>query len=495
MLVVGLWGITRQDTMWRDEAATWQASRRSLPDLWHLLHHADVVHGLYYFLMHGVFALFGDSLLALRLPSVLAMAGAAAFVARIGAQRGCPATGLCAGITFALLPAVQNYAQEGRSYALVTLGIACGTWLLVGLLDRPGRSLRWGTYAGVVLVTGWLNWFALLVLPAHAVAVLCARPGRAAVARWALSSAVAVAGTLPLILRSQDQSGQVSWIKPLTPGSLTVPALMVVGGVVCAVCGASGGRGRSAREGRAGGGGSGALGQSGVFRVSGASGMFGVSGARGVALWGVGLPLLAFPQAALLAVSLVKPLYVDRYVLFSYLGLALLIGAAAARAYRALVRPGVAAAVVVVALGCVLLPAELGHRGPHSRIDDVIAPANVVAATARPGDGVLYIPAARRDTALVAPAKFAGLDDVALLQSPADSGTLKGVEKEPARIARAVAAQRRVILVTDATGVSTNEGDRAKRRALDTHFVCVSDTRVHGRRVAVYEHRRGQHAH
>ncbi|MCX5388079.1 glycosyltransferase family 39 protein [Streptomyces sp. NBC_00083] len=463
MLGVGLWGITRQETMWRDEAATWQASQRSVPELWHLVQHVDVVHGLYYLLMHGVFAVFGDSLPVLRLPSVLAMAGAAAFVARIGAQRGGAATGLCAGFALALVPAVQNYAQEGRSYALVTLGAACGTWLLVGLLERPGRAVRWAAYAGVVLVAAWLNWFALLLLPAHAVAVLCARPGRAVVVRWTLASAVAVAGTLPLILRSRDQSVQVSWIKPLTPGSLTVPALMVVGGVVCAWvsrtrAGGDQDRKRDRGQGR-------------------------------VSLAAVALPLLALPQAALLTVSLAKPLYVDRYILFSHLGLALLIGAAAARGCRALARPGVAVAVCVGALGFVLLPVELGQRGPASRVDDVIAPANLVADAARAGDGVLFIPAARRDTALVAPAKFAGLHDVALLQSPVESGTLKGVEKDPADIAAGVAAHRRVLLVTDAEGGSTREADRAKRRALDAYFVCVADTRVHGRRVAVYERR------
>ncbi|MEU9098699.1 glycosyltransferase family 39 protein [Streptomyces sp. NPDC048361] len=428
------------------------------------MQHVDSVHGLYYLLMHGVFGLFGDSLVVLRLPSVVAMAGAAAFVARIGAQWGGSATGLCAGVALALIPAVQNYAQEGRSYALVTLGAACGTWLLTGLLERPGRAVRWMAYAGVVLVTAWLNWFALLLLPAHAVAVVCARPGRAVVVRWAAASAVAVTGTLPLILRSRDQSVQVSWIAPLTPGSLTVPALMIVGGVACAWVG-------RARAGRGA-----------VREPRGAAG-------GGVSLGVVALPLLAVPQVVLLAVSLVKPLYVDRYVLFSHLGLALLIGAAVARAYRAVARPGVAVAVWVIALGLVLLPAGLGQRGPGSRIDDVIAPANVVASTAHDGDGVLFVPAARRDTALVAPEKFARLVDVALLETPVESGTLKGVEKDPARIAGAVAAQRRVILVTDAAGFSTTEGDRAKRSALDAYFVCVSDTRVHGRRVAVYEHR------
>lgn len=95
-LLLGLWGITREDSMWRDEAATWQVAHRSIPEMWHLLDTAEVVHGLYYLFAHGIFAVFGDSLLALRLPSVLAMAGAAAVITLLGARLADPCTGLAA---------------------------------------------------------------------------------------------------------------------------------------------------------------------------------------------------------------------------------------------------------------------------------------------------------------------------------------------------------------------------------------------------------------
>jgi mannosyltransferase len=47
-----------------------------------------------------------------------------------------------------------------------------------------------------------------------------------------------------------------------------------------------------------------------------------------LSLAAVALPLLAVPQIGLIGLSLAKPLFLDRYVLFSMLGLALLIGAA-----------------------------------------------------------------------------------------------------------------------------------------------------------------------
>ena len=52
-------------------------------------------------------------------------------------------------------------------------------------------------------------------------------------------------------------------------------------------------------------------------------------------------------------------------------------------------------------------------------------------------------------------------------------------------------AQRRILLVTDATQVARQtkgERDRMKIEVLSTYFALVSDEQVRGRRVAVYEH-------
>lgn len=96
-LALGLWGLSRQHTVWRDEAATWQVARRSAADIWHMLGQVDVVHGFYYLLMHGLFECFGPGTTTLRLPSVLAMAVAAACVTVIGRRLAGVWAGLGAG--------------------------------------------------------------------------------------------------------------------------------------------------------------------------------------------------------------------------------------------------------------------------------------------------------------------------------------------------------------------------------------------------------------
>ncbi|MYS17804.1 glycosyltransferase family 39 protein, partial [Streptomyces sp. SID4982] len=141
---LGLWGLTRRGSMWRDESVTYQVAHRTPGELLELLGRIDAVHGLYYLLMHGVFALWDGGLLALRLPSVLATALAAAGVGALGTRLAGPRPGLLAGVLFALLPAIQWYAQEGRSYALVTAGVVWATYLLV----RGLRSAAPGWWAG-----------------------------------------------------------------------------------------------------------------------------------------------------------------------------------------------------------------------------------------------------------------------------------------------------------------------------------------------------------
>jgi mannosyltransferase len=212
-------------------------------------------------------------------------------------------------------------------------------------------------------------------------------------------------------------------------------------------------------------------------------------------LTALALPLLVLPPLLLLAVSLAHPVYLSRYVLFSYLGLALLIGAALrALAYRLRMPPRrlIVAVMALALLG--LLPVELSLHSAASRVDDVLSTAKMVAAVHEAGDGVLYIPAARRDTALVSPAEFTGIQDLALVRGPLESGTLNGVEGTPKQIADAMLAVHRIVVVSDESAPSAPTiRDRAKQRVLQAYFVRCSETNEHGRRVTVYQRRRTRH--
>ena len=156
---------------WRDEAATLAAVQRPFGDMIRMLGNVDAVHGAYYFLAWVIVRLFGSGELALRLPSAIAMAVAAGFVAALGRRIVSPQAGLAAGILFALVPDITLYGTDARSYALVTAMAAVASYVLVRALGAAhGHQRRWWVGYGVsVAVLGILNIFGLLLVAAHAV--------------------------------------------------------------------------------------------------------------------------------------------------------------------------------------------------------------------------------------------------------------------------------------------------------------------------------------
>ncbi|MHB9861326.1 glycosyltransferase family 39 protein [Streptomyces sp. YIM S03343] len=301
MLVLGLWGLDRGG-IWRDEAVTFQVARRSVPQIWRLLHVVDAVHGLYYLFMHAVLAVRADEVL-LRLPSVCAAALTAGLVAALGTRLARPRVGLWAGLLYAVTPMSGHYAQEGRSYALVAAGVTGATLLLVRAVTTGGRS--WWAYGGVVGVTCWLHEFAVLLLLAHAVTLALARAPWRVWRGWAPAAGVVVVALVPVVLVSRAQSAQLAWLRE--PGTDSAEWL--------------------ARE---------FLGQSdGIYRTCLALAVLGASrtlGRRGEPTGaGVALPLLLVPPATLMAASLLTPLYVDRYVLYALAGAPLLTALGAER--------------------------------------------------------------------------------------------------------------------------------------------------------------------
>lgn len=461
-LALGLWGVRRGGSMWRDEAVTYDMARRPLPDLWSTLAGADAVHGLYYLLMHGLFEVAGglDPLLVLRLPSVLATAAAAGTLALLGHRLAGPRAGLLAGAVFALLPQVQRYAQEGRSYAIVCALVVWATYLLVrAVASRERRT--WAAYGAVLLAAGLLHEFAVLALAAHAPAV-----PRGARRAWAGAAAVVLATVAPLAALSARQSEQVSWIGRPGAGALAGFTGTVALALACAMVWGN----TTSREPR------------GTTSRTPRS-----TPAPHVRLPVLALGFVVLPALLLLLVSLVAPLYVDRYVLYGQTGTALLVGAALDRLVRAR-RTRPVASVCAGAAVLALLPVTLQLRTPQSRVDGVGAVARAVAEAGAPGDGVLYLPARRRVWSLTDPGSVRGLRDLALDRGPVASHTLYGTEV-PARVIRArMLTAARIVAVRDPAGqpLDTTPGEIVKRRVLATRFEECGTRRVQGARVTVY---------
>ncbi len=471
MLALGLWGLDRGG-MWRDEAVSFQVGRRTVPQIWHLLHDVDAVHGLYYLLLHAVLAVHPGEVL-LRLPSVCAAAGTAALVAALGTRLARPRVGLWAGLLYAVTPMAGHYAQEGRSYALVAAGATGATLLFV----RAVRGGSWWAYGAVLGLTCWLHEFAVLLLLAHAVSLALARAGRRVWRGWGCAAAAVVLTLLPMVVVSRGQAAQVAWLR--TPTADTAERLL-----------------------------HGFLGPADeVFWVClglALVGLSGVVGRRGeVTCAGIALPVTVVPPVALMLASQVSPLYVDRYVLYALSGAPLLVAAGAERVAgavgRLLKRQSLPQSPSVTLTGVLALSLSLLHqfpllqkdRDPGRRPDDLAAVSRVAGRYLGAGDPVLFLPVQMRNVALTYPGPFRGTRDIALVAGAAASGTLYGREAGAAEVRRRLASLDRVWVVADRTLLAgrwapRNPVERTKAAVLRQEFVGREETVRGGVTVRLY---------
>jgi mannosyltransferase len=209
MLVLALIGATRPVLSW-DEIATADAAHRSAAQIWHLVHHVDAVFGVYYLALHYWTALFGDSVLSLRLPSILAMAAAAALTGELGRRLFGARVGVLAGLLLCLVPNMSRYAAEARPYALVCFFSVLALVLLF--------QARWLAYAAAIVGVGLCSLVALTALAGHLVLVLSWHRRRLPWCAAVLSTLVIVS---PLIWWGLHQrQAQLHWVPPMTLGSV-----------------------------------------------------------------------------------------------------------------------------------------------------------------------------------------------------------------------------------------------------------------------------------
>jgi mannosyltransferase len=337
-LGISVAGITTP-SIWYDEAATITSTTRTWPQLWAMLDNVDAVHALYYFLVHLVFDVFGYSPLALRLPSALAAAGAAAGVVVLGRMLGRRGLGVAAGLAFCLLPRVTWMGTEGRSYSFTALAAVLLTITLVHALGSSRRR-AWVAYGVAAFLSTVLFVYLALVVVAHGVTLLwmLARrhPGSGtALRRWFVASAVGGLATMPVTLETIGQDGQVSWIHDVA--SETVRQVLERQWFY----------------------------ESPAFAVAaGALALLGVvATARDRRLLPVVIPALLLPTLLLLAYSVVaSPLYQPRYLTMCTPFVALAVGAGITALRRIPLQ-----AVALLLLAALAMPQILQQREPEAK--------------------------------------------------------------------------------------------------------------------------------
>jgi mannosyltransferase len=318
-------GLVRLGTpsFWADESFTARAVEGSALDLF------DGYHGLYYSIAKPWAFAFGTSEAALRFPSVVGAMLAAALLVVLGRKLFDRWVALVAGLVLATSPFVVEWSQQARGYTLM-LALSLGaTLLLLRALDRSTRG-AWAVYglAFAALVV-WHPVAGLLLAPAHA--VLLSQRRERVLPHGLLAGAIVLAIGVPwaaqIAIRSTGDGVAMDWLK--------FPSAEVAARAVLDVSGVAG---------------------LGLLLALGGLWALVRDREREVAAW-LGTWALA-PFALALVVSLVRPVYLDRYLIVATPAFALLVGVAVMSLPRRLRVAAGTAAVVATCVGLVLWYSE-----------------------------------------------------------------------------------------------------------------------------------------
>lgn len=191
----------RTQSIWFDEAATWDLVRRPLGEMLGRIPDGESNPPLFYVLEWGWTRVFGDGEAGLR--SLSALAGVltvpVAYALGRRAAAGAALAGLAAAALVAVNPLLVWFSQEARSYALATLLSAVALLLLQRALeDRRGRLLAgWAIAAALALAT---HYFTAFVLAPQALWLLWRHPRRRSAVAAVAALAAAGLALLPLLL-------------------------------------------------------------------------------------------------------------------------------------------------------------------------------------------------------------------------------------------------------------------------------------------------------
>jgi hypothetical protein len=222
-IAVRLWGIG-QEPFWLDEAYSAYAADHGFYFLWHVVPRYETHPPFYYSLLHIWAALFGDGLISLRLPGVIAGLSTPPVIALAAREAGLwlgwakdRRDRLCL-VAFGLAClsiAVVEMSRQVRPYPLMILAYSTALVLMLRMarLHAAGRTLVGRAFVGYFLLLEAMLWlhnlgplYALAMTMALA-AILLRRGMRAADLGWLAAAHIVVASLyLPGLVILRDQA-------------------------------------------------------------------------------------------------------------------------------------------------------------------------------------------------------------------------------------------------------------------------------------------------
>lgn len=196
-----------------DEGATASIAAQHGDALWRAIAHDGGNMSAYYLLMHVLIGVFGNGLVVLRLPSVIATVATVALIAviaeRLFAERRVT---LSAGVLAAVSLPLIYWGQTARGYALMVAFVCAAMLAFIGLVDGTGRRGRWLVFVAAMTLAMYCSFVTALVIPAQVLAVAYRR---GAVRRYGTALVAIAVLCAPLaVLAIRRGSGQLFWVQP-----------------------------------------------------------------------------------------------------------------------------------------------------------------------------------------------------------------------------------------------------------------------------------------
>jgi mannosyltransferase len=355
-------------SFWLDEGLTMEVARLPWFQFLHALWFGDANMSLYLLLLR-TWLRFGSSEGFIRGLSVLFSVATVPPTFFLGARLFGRRAGLLAALLLAINAYHIRYAQEARSYAMAVFFVVVATWLLARNLQSPATA-HWGMYAVVCALATYSHFFSALLVPAHAISLLSLRRDEIPLRSFLLSLLLFGAMISPIAIYVVLQAGMspISWVPALQPDSLLIlgvdfsgvygRSLLILD--VLALGSAAFGAARGRR-----------------------------SGADAIDAWGYTLLFswLVAPVVMVVTVSLVKPIFVPRYLSFCLPAMLLLVAVGIVRLRPAVLCWGLFVAISV----CSILGAVRYYQVDFEMTrQDWRAVTSYVLDRAQPGDSIFF---------------------------------------------------------------------------------------------------------
>jgi mannosyltransferase len=289
-----------RQSFWLDEIYSYAFATAPISEFWQTMANGDANMVVYYVLLRA-WMLAGDTESWIRSLSAFMVLASVAAVYVLGAQLVGRRVGVVAAFLLAINPFVVAYAQEARAYSLSLLLTLCATILFIRALERSS-AFDWVAYVLVAALAVYSHLFASLTLLAHGVSLLAWPFSRVPWKRLLLAGVAVGALLSPMAIVVMTSEGKLGWVSK--------PGLRQVAGVFASM---AGGKWLLIP----------------YAALSAAALLAGgreAPGERSGRRWHDVLltALLVLPVAVAFAVSLVKPVFVDRFFIAGVAPLAIL---------------------------------------------------------------------------------------------------------------------------------------------------------------------------